>query len=242
MCLGENVDALPRLPSGYTSIGYVQARQEYIYIERSMCSRPFRSSRKRVCESSLILQGTAYRSNEYYGGRSQTMAAGGKSGGGKLVLQPSAERFIQSHKVSAELDTTKWLTTSFSPSVTMTYSNMPPIHGRDNCHLLFEPFFTRLAEMTHYIESFDFISAENKILQAARIVYRVKGDPEEKVMEIPGFAAFTLGRDEDGIVRLGKAQTWLDPSPVVESMMRVHGKEAWEKEMSALMQKVMGGA
>lgn len=93
--------------------------------------------------------------------------------------------------------------------------------------------------MTHHIEYFDFIAEETKILQAARIVYRVKGDPEDRVMEIPGFAAFTLGRDEDGVVRLVKAQTWLDPSPVVEGMMRVHGKEVWEKEMGTLMQKVM---
>ena len=170
------------------------------------------------------------------------MAVGGESAALFLSSNQLAEPHVQSHKVSAELDTAKWLTTSFSPSVTMTYSNMPTIHGRDNCHLLFEPFFTRLAEMTHYIKTFDYVAEENKILQAARIVYRVKGDPEDKVMEIPGFAAFALGRDEDGIVRLVNAQTWLDPSPVVESMMRVHGKDEWEREMGSLMQRVMGAA
>ena len=92
--------------------------------------------------------------------------------------------------------------------------------------------------MTHHIESFDYIAGERKILQAARIVYRVKGDKEEKVIEIPGFAAFTLERDADGVIRLVKAQTWLDPSPVTERIVEVHGKERWEQEIGDLLRTV----
>ena len=96
--------------------------------------------------------------------------------------------------------------------------------------------------MTHHVESFDYIAENSKILQAARIVYQVKGDKEEKVIEIPGFAAFSLERDADRVIRLVKAQTWLDPSPVTERIVGVHGKEEWGREIGNLLQKVAGTA
>ena len=116
---------------------------------------------------------------------------------------------------------------------------MPRIPDRDSCHLLFETFFTRLSEMTHHIESFNYIPEDKKMLQAARIVYRVKGDSENRVIDIPGFAAFTLERDGKGSIKLVKAQIWLDPSPVMERIVSVHGKEGWETELGALMERIM---
>jgi hypothetical protein len=148
---------------------------------------------------------------------------------------------VQFHAASATGDTDHWLDNFFSPNVTLIYANMPPIPGRDNCKLLFLSFLSRLANMTHHIESFDFIASENKILQAAGIEYLVKGDSEGQVIKIPGFAAFTLERDEEGTIRLVRSQTWLDPSPVVERIVGVYGKEEWEGEIGVLMEKVLGG-
>ena len=95
--------------------------------------------------------------------------------------------------------------------------------------------------MTHVIESFDYVEAEQKILQAARIKYRVKGNGEEQSIEIPGFAAFVLERDGEGEVRVKRAQTWLDASPVIERIIEVFGKEEWEGDTREVMEKACSG-
>lgn len=158
-----------------------------------------------------------------------------------ITATEAKQWLVKFHEASASLNTTHWLNSCFSPKVTLVYANMPLIAGRDNVHLLFEAFLSRLEEMTHHIQSFDFIEQENKILQAASIVYRVKGDEEGKVVDIPGFAAFVLEKDSEGEIRLVRNQTWLDPSPVIERIVAVYGKEEWERVMGELMTRVGGG-
>ncbi|KAK7217482.1 hypothetical protein V2G26_005485 [Clonostachys chloroleuca] len=74
-------------------------------------------------------------------------------------------------------------------------------------------FSKKLDLMTHEVLYFDFVG--DQIYQAAKIRYLVKGDnPEEDVIEIPGFAVFNVKHGEDEKLRCYKAEIFLDPSPV----------------------------
>jgi len=56
---------------------------------------------------------------------------------------------------------------------------------------------------------------DEKIYQAARIRYLVKGDdPAKDIITIPGFAVFFVRAGKDGTKKLFRTETYLDPSPV----------------------------
>ena len=74
--------------------------------------------------------------------------------------------------------------------------------------------------MEHYVEYFDFVG--QRIYQAARIKYRVKGDsPSGKNdVEIPGFAVFDL-REEGARLICSRMETYIDTRPLEARMAEV---------------------
>lgn len=96
--------------------------------------------------------------------------------------------------------------------VEMQYANSPVIKGND-VREMFRTVLGQLDKMTHEICYFDYVAP--RIYQAATIRYVVKGDdPETQEITIPGFAVFSVRKDDDGRVKCYRAETFLDPSAV----------------------------
>ena len=96
---------------------------------------------------------------------------------------------------------------------------------------MYEGQFAKLESMVHTIDSFDWVPEGNrgggKILQAASIVYKVKGDPKGEEFRIPGFLVAVLGRYEGGRVLMKRKEVYIDVGPVRERMEEVEeGREA----------------
>ena len=87
----------------------------------------------------------------------------------------------------------------------------------------FKTVFSKLDKMVHEIQLLEFVSPN--ILQSANIVYRVKGESEDKEIRIPGFAVFSVREEEDGRLRSVDMQTWLDPSPLLGRIAEVLGED-----------------
>lgn len=64
----------------------------------------------------------------------------------------------------------------------------------------------------------------SRIYLSASIRYLVKGDDlDEDIITIPGFAVFYTRVIDDRQVRCYKAETFLDPSPVFQSIVKRFG-------------------
>lgn len=122
------------------------------------------------------------------------------------------------HATSKTLDA-KAFSMYFTSDAEMQFSNNPIAQGRDAIEQSFENAFQRLESMTHDIVYFDFVAGpESKIYQAADIRYVVKGDDVEKdVIRIPAFFAGWL-KMEDGVLRIKRAEIYLDMSRVIGRM------------------------
>lgn len=107
--------------------------------------------------------------------------------------------------------------------ITLQFGNNPLLTGIDAVRGMFEQIFPNLDLMEHYIEYFDFVPPD-KVYQAARIRYRVKGDDTSGKgdVEIPGFAVFWV-REEGDKLKSYRMETYLDPSPLLKRMEQVLG-------------------
>lgn len=96
--------------------------------------------------------------------------------------------------------------------VEMQYANNAVIKGSE-VRQMFKTVLGQLAMMTHEIRYFDYVPP--RIYQAATIRYLVKGDSSDNdKITIPGFAVFSVRKDDDGHVKCYRAETFLDPSAV----------------------------
>ncbi|KIX99031.1 uncharacterized protein Z520_05492 [Fonsecaea multimorphosa CBS 102226] len=117
------------------------------------------------------------------------------------------------HRGSAELDAEKWCSTFMTDDIELQYANNPVLKGAE-VRAMFASVFRQLSLMKHKVVYFDFVPP--RIYQAARIRYRVVGDPADgsQDIEIPGFATFFVREGEDGELKCYRAETFLDPSQV----------------------------
>ncbi|KAJ5674554.1 uncharacterized protein N7477_004488 [Penicillium maclennaniae] len=100
------------------------------------------------------------------------------------------------HRASASLDADRWLDEFMTEDVEMQYANNAVIKGSE-------------------IRYFDYVAP--RIYQAATIRYLVKGDnPVTDEITIPGFAVFSVRKDDDGRVKCYRAETFLEPSAVFQ--------------------------
>lgn len=98
--------------------------------------------------------------------------------------------------------------------VEMQYANTPLLKG-DSVRQMFKAVLGELDTMTHEIRYFDYVAP--RIYQAATIRYVVKGDNRvTDEITIPGFAVFEVRKDDVGVVRCYRAETFLDPSVVFQ--------------------------
>jgi hypothetical protein len=69
----------------------------------------------------------------------------------------------------------------------------------------------------------------SRIYQSASIRYLIKGDdPAKDIITIPGFAVFFIRTTDDGQIRCYKAETFLDPSPVFQRIVKKFGAAGGE--------------
>uniref|UniRef100_A0A8H7KFL2 SnoaL-like domain-containing protein n=1 Tax=Bionectria ochroleuca TaxID=29856 RepID=A0A8H7KFL2_BIOOC len=116
------------------------------------------------------------------------------------------------HSASKTLDADYWLGNFFTENASLQYANSPVISG-PSVRQMFKEVFKKLDLMTHEVLYFDFVG--DRIYQAAKIRYLVKGDnPDQDVIEVPGFAVCNVEHGEDEKLRCYKAEIFLDPSPV----------------------------
>jgi hypothetical protein len=114
------------------------------------------------------------------------------------------------HAGSASLNATAWVSTFMTSDITLQYANNPVLHGSEVL-AMFQTVFPQLDLMEHKVEYFDFVPP--KIYQAASIRYRVRGDYQSREIVIPGFAVFWV-KEDDGQLKMYRAETFLDPSEV----------------------------
>ncbi|OBT64037.1 hypothetical protein VE03_06716 [Pseudogymnoascus sp. 23342-1-I1] len=118
------------------------------------------------------------------------------------------------HQASAALDTDRWLDEFMTDDVELQYANSPVIKGVE-VRQMFKNVLGELDAMTHEIRYFDYVAP--RIYQAATIRYLVKGDNQTTdEITIPGFAVFSVRKDDAGQVKCYRAETFLDPSAVFQ--------------------------
>ena len=87
---------------------------------------------------------------------------------------------------------------------------------------MFKAQFDKLDKMEHEVISrVDYVRP--RIYHAVSIVYRVKGDSQDKEIRNRAFAVFSVERDEDGRIRCERAEVYLDPSPLMGRIAEVYG-------------------
>ncbi|KAJ5801474.1 uncharacterized protein N7518_003542 [Penicillium psychrosexuale] len=120
------------------------------------------------------------------------------------------------HRASATLNTDQWLDEFMTDDVEMQYANNPVIKGSE-VRQMFKAVLGQLDMMTHEIRYFDYVAP--RIYQAATIRYLVKGDSlDTDQITIPGFAVFSVRKDDDGRVKCYRAETFLEPSALFQRM------------------------
>lgn len=98
--------------------------------------------------------------------------------------------------------------------VEMQYANNPAIKGSE-VRQMFKTVLGQLDMMVHDIRYFDYVAP--RIYQAATIRYLVKGDSlDTDEITIPGFAVFSVRKDDAGHVKCYRAETFLEPSAVFQ--------------------------
>ncbi|KAJ5551970.1 hypothetical protein N7461_006668 [Penicillium sp. DV-2018c] len=98
--------------------------------------------------------------------------------------------------------------------VELQYANNAVMKGSE-VRQMFRTVFAQLDMMTHEIRYFDYVPP--RIYQAVTIRYLVKGDsPDTDEIAIPGFAVFSVRKDDDGHVKCYRAETFLDPTAVFQ--------------------------
>lgn len=106
--------------------------------------------------------------------------------------------------------------------VEMQYANSPVIKGVE-VRQMFRNVLGELDAMTHEIRYFDYVAP--CIYQAATIRYLVKGDNQNTdEITIPGFAVFSVRKDDAGQVKCYRAETFLDPSAVFQRIAEKSGQ------------------
>ncbi|KAK5939925.1 hypothetical protein PMZ80_007343 [Knufia obscura] len=115
------------------------------------------------------------------------------------------------HKSTATLDAKHCTEKFFTSNVELQYANNPVATGRENAQGFFDMAFKALDIMTHEIVYFDFV-APNKLYQAAKINYVVKGDdPEKDMITIPAMMSVWL-EEQEGKLMIRRNEIYLDAS------------------------------
>ncbi|KAL5344973.1 hypothetical protein ACLOAV_009926 [Pseudogymnoascus australis] len=144
------------------------------------------------------------------------------SGGPELSYEAVLKWLEAFHQASATLDTDRWLDEFMTDDVEMQYANSPVIKGVE-VRQMFRNVLGELDAMTHEIRYFDYVAP--CIYQAATIRYLVKGDNQNTdEITIPGFAVFSVRKDDAGQVKCYRAETFLDPSAVFQRIAEKSGQ------------------
>lgn len=107
--------------------------------------------------------------------------------------------------------------------VEMQYANNPVIKGSE-VRQMFKTVLGQLDMMVHDIRYFDYVVP--RIYQAATIRYLVKGDsPDTDEITIPGFAVFSIRKDDAGRVKCYRAETFLEPSAVFQRIVEKSNRQ-----------------
>jgi len=124
-----------------------------------------------------------------------------------------AKAWLESfHDMSQKLDAEAWLSSMFTPDITLKFGNTPVLSGSKVLEM-FQGAFAALDVMVHDIDYFDVV--DDRIYQAATIHYVVKGDdPGTQMITIPGFMTVWRRHGSDGKLRAYRAETFLDFTPV----------------------------
>ncbi|CRL29415.1 unnamed protein product [Penicillium camemberti] len=121
------------------------------------------------------------------------------------------------HRASATLNADQWLDEFMTDDVEMQYANNPVIKGSE-VRQMFKTVLGQLDMMVHDIRYFDYVAP--RIYQAATIRYLVKGDSlDTDEITIPGFAVFSVRKDDAGRVKCYRAETFLEPSAVFQRIV-----------------------
>ncbi|KAJ5213212.1 hypothetical protein N7449_000381 [Penicillium cf. viridicatum] len=127
------------------------------------------------------------------------------------------------HRASATLNADQWLDEFMTDDVEMQYANNPVIKGSE-VRQMFKTVLSQLDMMVHDIRYFDYVAP--RIYQAATIRYLVKGDrPDTDEITIPGFAVFSVRKDDAGRVKCYRAETFLEPSAVFQRIVEKSNRQ-----------------
>ena len=105
----------------------------------------------------------------------------------------------------------------FTSDIHLQYANNPTAIGRKTVQEFFNTAFNALDSMHHDIVYFDFV-APDKLYQAAKIEYVVKGDDRaSQMITVPAMMTAWL-REEDGGLKMWRTEIFLDASGVFGRM------------------------
>ncbi|KAF9878866.1 hypothetical protein CkaCkLH20_03766 [Colletotrichum karsti] len=107
----------------------------------------------------------------------------------------------------------------FSKKGELHFANNPVLKGLDEIRQWFTPNFEVLGHMKHVPILFD--KVDEKIWFTTEISYRVKGDPENETITLPGSALATLVTEGEETGKMARFQVFLDNRPVVEKVEAV---------------------
>jgi len=135
-----------------------------------------------------------------------------------LTTRAALEKWLlEFHESTASLDAKYCTERFFTRDVEVQYANNPTAQGIKQAQGFFDSAFNALDSMTHEIVYFDFV-APNKLYQAAKIQYVVKGDDSVKdVIAIPAMMTTWLV-EEEGRLMVKRNEIYLDASAVFGRM------------------------
>ncbi|KAL1741809.1 hypothetical protein HDZ31DRAFT_44608 [Schizophyllum fasciatum] len=131
-------------------------------------------------------------------------------------LQAKGLAWLKSFFATADaLDARKWIEGYWQPDAVVQFANAPELRGQQVAISAMEPFFSLLGAMHHEVIWAEV--ARDKILAKCMITYRVKGDPENEAITVPGFAVayfpHELQADSTG-ERVSRLEVYIDRRPV----------------------------
>jgi len=135
-----------------------------------------------------------------------------------LTTRAALEQWLlEFHESTAILDAKHCTQKFFTRDVEVQYANNPTAQGIEQAQGFFDSAFKALDSMTHEIVYFDFV-APNRLYQAAKIRYVVKGDdPVKDVIAVPAMMTTWLV-EEKGRLMIKRNEIFLDASAVFGRM------------------------
>ena len=125
------------------------------------------------------------------------------------------------HEAGDALNATNWMTNFWREDAELKFAEYPLVKGRTALIEFFDGQFALLDLMKHTIKTVDIIG--DKVYQEATITYMVKGDPEQKKIDLQGIAVY--GR-KPGDEKINFLTVYLDPTELNERMALVFGSQA----------------